>query len=95
MAASGGRTNWSRIILFILLFFIAIIVGIIAYYGTADPCRMLAQERAWDTVERGSDWEETVESVQRLVTSQMETGECVSELTTEWQDNLSEFFNGE
>jgi hypothetical protein len=63
------------------------------YYGSPDPCRMLASEKADQTNEAaketlGVDAEDAVESVMRLGTSQMTTQDCAKELYEAWAEKL-------
>ena len=76
----------------IAILIVAALLAPILYYGTADPCRMLAQEMAADTYgpmakTLGGDPEDVPEGVvrsMRLVTSQMSGRECSEKLWGRW-----------
>jgi len=74
-----------------------VLAGLALYkYGSLDPCRMLAQDMANDSVSGledtfGPDYEEQYDDVResaarltRLVTSQYSTGEGVDKLAERW-----------
>ena len=71
---------------------VAALLAPVVYYGTADPCRMLAQEMAADTYGQvaktlGGDPDDVPDSVvrsMRLVTSQMTGRECTGKLWDRW-----------
>ena len=64
-------------------------------YGTVDPCRMLAQEMARDTLgpvarALGNDPDEVPESAERsmrLITSQYSAQTCAKKLWGRWTDS--------
>jgi hypothetical protein len=68
------------------------VVAPVVYYGTTDPCRMLAKDMASDAYGQlaeltGSDPGEVPESVERtmrLVTSQMTSRSCAEKLWDSW-----------
>lgn len=77
---------------FIFILVVAAISAPVIYYGTTDPCRMLAQEMAADAYKPmasalGGDPNNVPESVERpmrLITSQMSGRECSEELWGRW-----------
>lgn len=80
-------------ILVLLVLAIALGYGALSfYYGSPEPCRMLAQERAYQAadamgVDRSEvDSEGLIGQVGRMSTSNMTTGECVDELWRAWFD---------
>lgn len=74
-----------RVIVFLIVLAAIAWGGLSFYYGSPDPCRMLATERAGEANEQlGLEENETVESVIRLGTSQMSTQECAQELFELW-----------
>ena len=93
----------ARVLLVILLILIAAFVGISIYYGSPDPCRMLAKEVAWDEAREreeltGIKWEGLDEFMERWIraqASQMSTGECTQELLAEWGENFDEMISGD
>lgn len=76
----------------IVLFAIAIVVTPVVYYRTTDACRMLSQELAIEAYKpmaellgtNPKDVPDAVERSMRLVTSQYDTGTCVSKLKDIW-----------
>jgi len=76
----------------IVILIVAAILAPVVYYGTADPCRMLAQEMAAETYKPmaktfGGNPDEVPDSVERsmrLVTSQMSGRECTKKLWDRW-----------
>ena len=93
----------ARVALIILLILIALFAGISIYYGSPDPCRMLAKEVAWDEARErerltGIKWtglDEFMERWIRAQASQMSTGECTTELFSEWGENFQDLFSGD
>ena len=82
-------------IVFALVILAATAVGGALYvYGTVDPCRMLAQDMARDSVGPvaeafgGSrdDLPEGVEQMMRALTSQYDTSTCARKLWAGWFD---------
>lgn len=83
-------------IVFVLAILVAAALGGALYvYGTVDPCRMLAQDMARDSVGPlaeafgGSrdDLPEGVEKMMRALTSQYDTSTCASKLWDGWFDD--------
>lgn len=83
-------------IVFVLAILVAAALGGAFYvYGTVDPCRMLAQDMARDSVGPvaeafgGSrdDLPEGVEQMMRALTSQYDTSTCASKLWDGWIDD--------
>ena len=83
-------------IVFVLAILVAAALGGALYvYGTVDPCRMLAQDMARDSVGPlaeafgGSrdDLPEGVEKMMRALTSQYDTSTCASKLRDGWFDD--------
>ena len=76
----------------IVILVVAAVLAPLLYYGTADPCRMLAREMAADAYKPmaktlGGDPDDVPESVERpmrLITSQMSGRECSEELWDRW-----------
>lgn len=72
--------------------------GAFVYYGTLDPCRMLAHEMARDTLAPvaeifGQDPAEVPEGVERsmrMITSQYSANTCVRKLWGYWVDTDAE-----
>ena len=92
--------NFIRNLVFYTVVIIAIASGfVLFFYGTVEPCRILANQMSTNTIEGvndmlggGSDTlsdgaDETVESIFRAVTSQYTTGRCMQDVgQTWWQD---------
>lgn len=76
----------------ILLALVAIVVIPVVYYGTADPCRMLAADMAHEAYgplaemvgKDPDDVPESMEASMRLVTSQMSGRSCAEKLWERW-----------
>ena len=76
----------------IVILIVAAVAAPVLYYGTTDPCRMLAQKMAADAYKPmastlGGDPDDVPESVERpmrLITSQMSGRECSEELWDRW-----------
>lgn len=65
----------------LILLAVVVGLGVLFYnYETLDPCRMLAQEMADDTIG------DIAERPLRMLTSQYTTGECVEGLWERWTD---------
>ncbi len=82
----------SRIIVLIVLILALGYGGLSVYYGSPEPCRMLAQERAYQAADAmGVDRSEVdsdglIGQVGRMSTSNMTTRACVDELWRAWFD---------
>ncbi len=93
----------ARVLLVILLLLIAVFVGISVYYGSPDPCRMLATEIARDEArireeEFGIRWDgfdDFREAWLRAEAAQLDTGECTMLLFDEWGANFNELISGD
>lgn len=67
----------------------------LAYYGTLDPCRMLAYEMARDTLapvaeifdQDPHEVSESAERSMRMITSQYSAGTCTRKLWGYWMDS--------
>lgn len=83
-----------RVIVFLIVLAAVAWGGLSFYYGSPDPCRMLASEKAAQANETaketlGIDGSDAVESVMRFGTSQMSTSECAQELYKVWTEKFS------
>lgn len=78
----------------ILLALVAVVAVPAIYYGTLDPCRMLAKDMAHEAYGPlaelvGNDPDEVPESMERsmrMVTSQMTARSCAEKLWQRWTD---------
>ncbi|ABS62488.1 hypothetical protein Plav_0865 [Parvibaculum lavamentivorans DS-1] len=78
----------------ILLAVLALAVAPVVYYGTADPCRMLAADMAHEAYGPlaelvGNDPDKVPESMERsmrMVTSQMSSRDCAEKLWQRWTE---------
>ena len=76
----------------VVILIVGAVLAPVTYYGTTDPCRMLAQDMAADTCKPvaktlGGNPDEVPESVvrsMRLITSQMSGQECTKKLWSRW-----------
>lgn len=76
----------------IVVALVALVVVPVAYYGVADPCRMLAKSIADEQYQKlskafGTEPGETPEAIQtlgRMGVSQYSEGECVMKLKDRW-----------
>jgi hypothetical protein len=79
-----------RIVFWLLLILVVAFGGLSLYYGSPDPCRMLAKERADRAAgainqELGTELpDEGFDRALRLQTSQMDTWTCTRELWRVW-----------
>lgn len=81
----------SRIFVILVLLIVAGYGAISFYYGSPEPCRMLAQHRVNEAadamgLEHDTLDDSLVESMGRASTSGMTTRECVDDLWREWFD---------
>lgn len=82
----------SRIFVLLILVLALGYGGLSIYYGSPEPCRMLAQERTYQAADAmGVDRSEVssndlIGQVGRMSTSNMTTGACVDELWRAWFD---------
>lgn len=83
-----------RMILFLIPLGVIAAGSALAYYGTLDPCRMLAHEMARDTLapvaeifgENPDEVPESAERSMRMITSQYSAGTCTRKLWSYWMD---------
>ena len=76
----------------VIVLIVAAVLAPVVYYGTTDPCRMLAQEMAADAYKPmaktlggdPNDVPDSVERPMRLITSQMSGRECSEKLWDRW-----------
>jgi len=84
----------ARVLLIIILIPVILFVGLSLYYGSPDPCRMLAAELAKEDAAALEETfgisrektEDRIDVIYRTVTVQMETGECTTRLWDAWWD---------
>jgi deoxycytidylate deaminase len=82
----------------IALILIVLVAAPVIRYGTADPCRMLAQDIADESygqiadvlgVEK-SETPEGAKAMARMMTSNHTQSECVSQLSDRWWQRITE-----